>query len=75
MPRDPLNRLGVLLGVFVVLSFVFQGLLACNSHWVLRARPAAPLVLEQHNPVPDAPCDPALPCAVGPDTFYLPVRP
>lgn len=80
MPRDPLNRLGVLLGVFVVLSFVFQGLLACNSHWVLRVRPAPPAselpVLETSGPVRDAPCDPALPCAVGADTLYLsPVRP
>lgn len=80
MPRDPINRLGVILGVFVVLSLAFQGLLACNSHWVRRTRPAPPAlelpaaelpVLETSGPVRDAPCDPALPCAVGPDTLFL----
>lgn len=72
MPRDPINRLGVILGIFVVVSFAFQGLLACNSHWVRRVQHAAPAPTPIAAPVPDAPCDPALPCSIGADTLYLP---
>lgn len=72
MPRDPLNHLGVVLGIFVVLSFVFQGLLACNAGLVQRVQ-AAPGVWAPLRP-PNAPCDPALPYAVGQDTLYLPAR-
>lgn len=74
MPRDPINRLGVILGVFVVLSLVFQGLLACNAGLLRRVNPTPPAPTPIAAPVPDAPCDPALPCAIGADTLYLPVR-